>query len=222
MNFSVLLNINSNLRLNCIVRKQNDLIAFFDSAIIVVPNFQTPSSTYFLNTDAIGELSDLENIEQVEVDNAFVVLKKIKTTETVNEAPVTKYTYQVYRSSGFDIVGVNYKRISLKSSLLKVWENTYNEDHDIKLISVTSTEIVIFDRTDGVVISYKNQIVSQLSSREGTTAKVSKLGVVSYNSAELDIPGKELTDVTVEYISADPLESLSEENYPVMKDIIWK
>ena len=138
-----------------------------------------------LRVDNIAELNDLSTIKQVIMKNSFTILKEIKSTKTVvnpdtqEEEEKETYTYQLYRSSGFDIETTTIKRLVLKSAFVLMYEEAFEAQQDIKIIQSDMSNILFLNSTAGILYNINLGNVQQLAKQGNTINSVDKVGIVS-------------------------------------------
>ena len=214
--------------MKAVADSENDLFVFFKEGIRYVQNFVLPSMSESLRVDNIAELNDLSTIKQVIMKNSFTILKEIKSTKTVvnpdtqEEEEKETYTYQLYRSSGFDIEITTIKRLVLKSAFVLMYEEVFEAQQDIKIIQSDMSNILFLNSTAGILYNINLGNVQQLAKQGNTINSVDKVGIVSYVNNQIQLQGKTIQNVTVEYQTSDAMELLPKNMFAVMKDVEWK
>lgn len=215
LNFSVLVSGGGNWTPKAVVADNENLYAFFKEGLRYVANYTTPSSAENVRIDNIPALSNLDLIKQVILGNAFTILLE-------EEVSSDDIKYSIYRSSGFDIEEGQIKRMILRSEFVLVYQNSFPEKQDIEVLSSSLDKVIFINRTSGEVISYVNGTSSILIKNGNLVNEVVKLGIVSYVNNQIQLQGKQIQDVTVEYQTAEALELLPKDTFPVMGDVEWK
>ena len=228
LNFSILVSGDKDWSMKAVADSENDLFVFFKEGIRYVQNFVLPSMSESLRVDNIAELNDLSTIKQVIMKNSFTILKEIKSTKTVvnpdtqEEEEKETYTYQLYRSSGFDIETTTIKRLVLKSAFVLMYEEAFEAQQDIKIIQSDMSNILFLNSTAGILYNINLGNVQQLAKQGNTINSVDKVGIVSYVNNQIQLQGKTIQNVTVEYQTSDAMELLPKNMFAVMKDVEWK
>lgn len=84
------------------------------------------------------------------------------------------------------------------------------------------SKVLFLNETAGILYSIESGIVQQLATQGGSINSVEKVGIVSYVNNQIQIQGKTVQDITVEYQTSDAMEMLSKTMFAVMKDVEWK
>lgn len=228
LNFSILVSGGKDWTLKAVADSATDLFVFFNEGIRYVKDFVLPSMSESLRVDNIAELNDLSTIKQVIMDTSFTILKEIKSVKKVvdqdiqEEKEQTTYTYQIYRSSGFDVETTTIKRLVLKSAFMLLYEEVFEEQQEIRIMQSDMSKVLFLNETAGILYSIESGIVQQLATQGGSINSVEKVGIVSYVNNQIQIQGKTVQDITVEYQTSDAMEMLSKTMFAVMKDVEWK
>ena len=228
LNFSILVSGGKDWTLKAVADSATDLFVFFNEGIRYVKDFVLPSMSESLRIDNIAELNDLSTIKQVIMDTSFTILKEIKSVkkvvdqDTQEEKEQTTYTYQIYRSSGFDVETTTIKRLVLKSAFMLLYEEVFEEQQEIRIMQSDMSKVLFLNETAGILYSIESGIVQQLATQGGFINSVEKVGIVSYVNNQIQIQGKTVQDITVEYQTSDAMEMLSKTMFAVMKDVEWK
>lgn len=228
LNFSILVSGGKDWTLKAVADSATDLFVFFNEGIRYVKDFVLPSMSESLRVDNIAELNDLSTIKQVIMDTSFTILKEIKSVkkvvdqDTQEEKEQTTYTYQIYRSSGFDVETTTIKRLVLKSAFMLLYEEVFEEQQEIRIMQSDMSKVLFLNETAGILYSIESGIVQQLAIQGGSINSVEKVGIVSYVNNQIQIQGKTVQDITVEYQTSDAMEMLSKTMFAVMKDVEWK
>lgn len=228
LNFSILVSGGKDWILKAVADSATDLFVFFNEGIRYVKDFVLPSMSESLRVDNIAELNDLSTIKQVIMDTSFTILKEIKSVkkvvdqDTQEEKEQTTYTYQIYRSSGFDVETTTIKRLVLKSAFMLLYEEVFEEQQEIRIMQSDMSKVLFLNETAGILYSIESGIVQQLATQGGSINSVEKVGIVSYVNNQIQIQGKTVQDITVEYQTSDAMEMLSKTMFAVMKDVEWK
>ena len=228
LNFSILVSGGKDWTLKAVADSATDLFVFFNEGIRYVKDFVLPSMSESLRVDNIAELNDLSTIKQVIMDTSFTILKEIKSVkkvvdqDTQEEKEQTTYTYQIYRSSGFDVETTTIKRLVLKSAFKLLYEEVFEEQQEIRIMQSDTSKVLFLNETAGILYSIESGIVQQLATQGGSINSVEKVGIVSYVNNQIQIQGKTVQDITVEYQTSDAMEMLSKTMFAVMKDVEWK
>lgn len=228
LNFSILVSGDKDWSMKAVADSENDLFVFFKEGIRYVQNFVLPSMSESLRVDNIAELNDLSTIKQVIMKNSFTILKEIKSTKTVvnpdtqEEEEKETYAYQLYRSSGFDIETTTIKRLVLKSAFVLMYEESFEVQQDIKIIQSDMSNILFLNSTAGILYNINLGNVQQLAKQGNTINSVDKVGIVFYVNNQIQLQGKIIQNVTVEYQTSDAMELLPKNMFAVMKDVEWK
>lgn len=228
LNFSILVSGGKDWTLKSVADSANDLFVFFNEGIRYVKDFVLPSTSESIRVDNIAELNDLSTLKQVIMDTSFTILKEIKSTKTVidpdtqEEKEQNTFTYQLYRSSGFDVETTTIKRLVLKSAFVMLYEEVFETQQDIRIIQSDMSKVLFLNETAGILYSIESGIVQQLAKKGDSINSVEKVGIVSYVNNQIQIQGKTIQDITVEYQTSDAMEMLSKKMFAVMKDVEWK
>lgn len=228
LNFSILVSGGKDWTLKAVADSVTDLFVFFNEGIRYVKDFVLPSMSESLRVDNIAELNDLSTIKQVIMDTSFTILKEIKSVkkvvdqDTQDEKEQTTYTYQIYRSSGFDVETTTIKRLVLKSAFMLLYEEVFEEQQEIRIMQSDMSKVLFLNETAGILYSIESGIVQQLATQGESINSVEKVGIVSYVNNQIQIQGKTVQDITVEYQTSDAMEMLSKTMFAVMKDVEWK
>lgn len=84
------------------------------------------------------------------------------------------------------------------------------------------SKVLFLNETAGILYSIESGIVQQLATQGGSINSVEKVGIVFYVNNKIQIQGKTVQDITVEYQTSDAMEMLSKTMFAVMKDVEWK
>ena len=124
--------------------------------------------------------------------------------------------------SGFDIETTTIKRLVLKSAFVLMYEEAFEAQQDIKIIQSDMSNILFLNRTAGILYNINLGNVQQLAKQGNTINSVDKVGIVSYVNNQIQLQGKTIQNVTVEYQTSDAMELLPKNMFAVMKDVEWK
>lgn len=213
-NFSILVTTDPDWNLISVVRKEADMFVFFKEGLRYIANYSSPQFSERIALDNIEELRDLSNVKQVFMNNTITILKEVFSQD--------KYSYEILRCSGFDVDYNTPKRLILRSSFLSVWKFQFTEQHDIQIMDSSMARVLFKDNTDQKLYSAHDGVVEELAYQGKSINLVVKAGIVSYANSEISVEGRTLTNITVEYESSEPMDTIGKERFPVMNDVLWK
>ena len=84
------------------------------------------------------------------------------------------------------------------------------------------SKILFLNSTAGILYNINLGNVQQLAKQGNTINSVDKVGIVSYVNNQIQLQGKTIQNVTVEYQTSDAMELLPKNMFAVMKDVEWK
>lgn len=203
-------------KLNSVGSTDGGMLIFFDKGLKFIETYYNPtSSAQDVKVDGVVGLEDqLENVVQVIMNtNIFVVALKYKEGEN--------YIYELRRNIGMSVIGTTYKVLVAKTDLVSIYKEVSKEDKEFNIIYADKDVTYLNDKTSEIVYKIDSE-TQTLVSKGDNTYEIVRIGQVPYYDSRITIEGQTIKNVRIVYESADSLDLLPLNSYPVFKDIVWK
>lgn len=214
-NFSVIVAPKQGWVIKALAKYNQSCFVFFDKGVRYIQDYSNPTASEDIYVDTIEFIkNNLNNIIIVNMDNIFTIM--IKTEKE------GKLRYQLVRSSGFEVIGTVSKRMVLRTEFQTQFDVEYETEHDFQILSQSISEIYLLDKTDKILYRIVNGIVTTVATEETFVNMIVKIGNASYSSNVLTLDGRTLQGLEFLYETSEPLNSFSDDKFPVLDSIIWE
>lgn len=217
LNFSVLVSGGNDWTPILVFSDDTTFYAFFKEGLRIVQNYTFPTTSELVRIENIPQLEDLSLLKSAYLNGVFVIV--IEEQEQTGDG--TNYVYSIYRSAGIDIEEGSLKRLILRSDFVQMYNETFTEQQSIRILEADITEVIFFNETQKRVYSSTSNATSILVSEGSSVEQIDRIGLVSYVDNQIQIQGRALQDVTIEYQTSDALELISKDRFPVLGGVEW-
>lgn len=217
LNFSILVSGGNDWTPILVLSDEENFYAFFNEGLRIVQNYTFPTTADTVRIENIPQLEDLSKLKAAYLDGVFVII--LEEQEPAGDE--TNYTYSVYRSAGIDIEDGSLKRLILRSEFVQLYTETFTEKQNLRILKSDITSVIFINETQKRIYSATSTAASIVTTEGTTIEQIERIGLVSYVDNQIQIQGRVLQDVTIEYQTSDALELLSRDKFPVLGGIEW-